>query len=209
VLDIDRKHGINGFASLRDLAEANGASVQDFAATMAVATPSGGAHLYFRWDETVLRQKGVHNSSGLLGPGIDVRGIGGLVKAPGQDGYQVVPRDGIRSTAIVSAPEWLVHLARKPERKESADVQYEPGSAAAEREVDRIIDRLGNAAPGTRNRELNLAAYLLAKKGVMSENDAWEHIKTVMFTIGANDSVEAQQRAFASAWGSGVRDRNA
>jgi hypothetical protein len=208
VVDLDRKPGINGFASLRDLAEAHGASVQDFTATMTVATPSGGAHLYFRWDETVLRQKGVHNSSGLLGPGIDVRGIGGLVKAPGQDGYQVVPRDGIRSTAIVSAPEWLVHLARKPERKESADVQYEPGSAAAEREVDRIIDRLGNAAPGTRNRELNLAAYLLAKKGVMSENDAWEHIKTVMFTIGANDSVEAQQRAFASAWGSGVRDRN-
>jgi hypothetical protein len=208
VLDLDRKHGINGFASLRDLAEANGASVQDFTATMTVATPSGGAHLYFRWDETVLRQKGVHNSSGLLGPGIDVRGIGGLVKAPGQDGYQVVPRDGIRSTAIVSAPEWLVHLARKPERKESADIQYEPGSAAADREVDRIIDRLGSAAPGTRNNALNVAAFRLGKMGTLGAEEAWSELRTVMFSIGANDDESSQRRTFESGWEAGRRAGN-
>src|SRR5688500_20325767 len=117
---------------------------------MTVATPSGGAHLYFRWDETVLRQKGVHNSSSLLGPGIDVRGIGGLVKAPGCGGYQIVPRGGVRSTAILPAPGWLVKLTRKPERGERSAPPSEPGSAQAERDADRAPDRLGSPAPAAR-----------------------------------------------------------
>lgn len=208
VLDLDRKGGVDGFASLRDLAEANGSTLVDFTTTMTVATPSGGAHLYFRWDETVLRQKGVHNSSGLLGPGIDVRGIGGLVKAPGCGGYQVVPRGGIRSTVIVPAPDWLVELTRKPEREARDEPQYEPGSVQAERAAERVLDRLGNAAPGTRNNELNVAAFRLGKMGTMSAQDAWSELKTVMFSIGANDDVAAQRRTFESGWEAGRRAGN-
>ena len=205
VLDLDRKNGVDGFASLRDLAERHGSALADFTGTMTVATPSGGAHLYFRWDETVLRQKGVHNSSGLLGPGIDVRGVNGLVKAPGCGGYQVVPRDGIRRTMILPAPDWLVNLTRKPERQDRDEPWFEPGSAQAERETERVLDRLGNAAPGTRNNELNVAAYRLGKMGTMSANDAWAELKTVMFSIGANDDESSQRRTFESGWEAGRR----
>lgn len=205
VVDIDRKPGIDGFASLRDLAERNGSVLEDFTGTMTVATPSGGAHLYFRWDEVVDAQGGAHNSSGALGPGIDVRGVNGLVKAPGCGGYQVVPRDGIRRTMILPAPDWLVALTRKPERAERSETQYEPGSAQAERETERVLDRLGSSAPGTRNNELNVAAYRLGKMGTMSMGDAWSELRTVMFSIGANDDESAQRRTFESGWEAGRR----
>lgn len=203
VVDIDRKGGIDGFASLRNLAERHGSALADFTGTMTVATPSGGAHLYFRWNETVDAQGGAHNSSGALGPGIDVRGIGGLVKAPGCGGYQVVPRDGIRSTVIVPAPAWLVKLTRKPEREARDESQFEPGSAAAEREAERVLDRLGGSAPGTRNNELNVAAFRLGKMGTMSADAAWSELRTVMFSIGANDDESSQRRTFESGWEAG------
>jgi hypothetical protein len=210
ILDIDTKHGINGFEVFHDLAKANGAGVEEFTRTMTVATPSGGAHLYFRWDETADAEGGVRSdSSGHLAPNLDVKGIGGLVKAPGCGGYQIVPRGGIRSTVITPAPEWLVKLTRKPPAEQYAnEPQYEPGSNAAEREANRILDRMGEAAPGTRNKALNLASYLLGKTGVMSRDEAWRQVRTTMFSIGANDSEAAQRQSFESAWASGVRDRN-
>lgn len=208
VVDIDRKNGVDGFASLRDLAAEHGSTLEDFTGTMTVATPSGGAHLYFRWNEAVDAQGGAHNSSGALGPGIDVRGVNGLVKAPGCGGYQVVPRGGIRSTVIVPAPDWLVKLTRKPPRRESDDVHYEPGSAGARREAARILDRLSKAERGTHNRALNLAAYLLGKAGTMSEHDAWQACQRQLVSMGAGDDMPAWERSFVSAWGSGVRDRN-
>src|SRR5688500_14370968 len=170
---------------------------------MTDATPSGGAHLYFRWDETVLPQKGVHNSSGLLGPGIDVRGIGGLVKAPGCGGYQVVPRGGIRSTVIVPAPDWLVELTRKPPREHRNEPQYKAGSPGAQRAAERILDRLGEAAAGTRNNELSVAGFRLGKLGTMSADEAWSELRTVMFSIGANDDESSQRRTFESGWEAG------
>jgi hypothetical protein len=209
ILDIDIKHGINGFAVFRDIARANGASVEEFTRTMTVATPSGGAHLYFRWDEIADAERGVRSdSSGHLAPNLDVKGIGGLVKAPGCGGYQVVPRDGIRRTMILPAPDWLVALTRKPEREERAEVQYEPGSAAAEREAERVLDRLGSSAPGTRNNELNVAAYRLGKMGTMSADAAWSELRTVMFSIGANDDESSQRRTFESGWEAGRRAGN-
>lgn len=209
ILDIDMKHGVNGFDTLKTLAAANGSGFAAFSGTITVATPSGGAHLYFRWDEIADAEGGVKNSSGHVGPGIDVRGIGGLVKAPGCGGYQIVPRGGIRSTVITPAPAWLVKLTRKaPTDRYANEPQYEPGSSQAEREANRILDRMGEAAPGTRNKALNLASYLLGKTGVMGKDEAWSQVRTTMFSIGANDSEAAQRQSFESAWASGVRDRN-
>jgi bifunctional DNA primase/polymerase-like protein len=209
ILDIDTKHGINGFEVFRGIASANGASVEEFTRTMTVATPSGGAHLYFRWDETADAEGGVRSdSSGHLAPNLDVKGIGGLVKAPGCGGYQVVPRGGIRSTVIVPAPGWLVELTRKPEREAREEPQFEPGSAAAERETERVLDRLGSSAPGTRNNELNVAAYRLGKMGTMSVDAAWSELRTVMFSIGANDDESSQRRTFESGWDAGRRAGN-
>jgi hypothetical protein len=208
IMDLDVRPEYNGFDTLKTLAAANGSGLEAFTGTITVATPSGGAHLYFRWDETADAEGGVKNSSGHVGPGIDVRGIGGLVKAPGCGGYQIVPRGGIRSTVITPAPAWLVKLTRKPPRRESDDVQYEPGSSAARREAARILDRLGKAQRGTHNTALNLAAYLFGKTGTLSESDAWKACQHQLVSMGAGDGMDAWKRSFDSAWGSGVRDRN-
>lgn len=207
ILDLDIKNGINGFDTLKTLAAANGSGLEAFTGTITVATPSGGAHLYFRWDETADAEGGVKNSSGHVGPGIDVRGIGGLVKAPGCGGYQIVPRGGIRSTVITPAPAWLVKLTRKPPT-ERTDHDYVPGGRRAQHESKRVLEYLGNAAPGTRNNALNATAYVLGKAGAYTHDQAWQAVKLVTYSIGANDSEAEQLRTFESGWASGVRDRN-
>jgi hypothetical protein len=207
VLDLDRKNGVDGFASLRDLAAKHGSALEDFIGTITVATPSGGAHLYFRWDDTADAEGGVKNSSGHVGPGIDVRGIGGLVKAPGCGGYQIVPRGGVRSTVITPAPAWLVKLTRKPPVGHTGQ-DYVPGGRRAQHESKRVLEYLGNAAPGTRNNALNATAYVLGKAGALTHSQAWQAVKLVTYSIGANDSEAEQLRTFESGWASGVSDRN-
>ena len=66
VLDIDTKHGKDGYASLRALEAEHG----PLPATVAAQTPTGGAHLYFRVPVSVH----VPGSVDRLGPGLDVRG---------------------------------------------------------------------------------------------------------------------------------------
>lgn len=72
VLDVDRKNGKDGFAELAALGLDVGAL-----SDAQVATANDGAHLYFRWSE------GITNSPAGLPPGLDVRGEGGFVVAPG------------------------------------------------------------------------------------------------------------------------------
>ena len=72
VLDVDRKNGKDGFTELAAL----GLDIEALSDTQ-VATPGDGRHIYFSWSE------GMSNRSTGLPPGLDVRGEGGLVVAPG------------------------------------------------------------------------------------------------------------------------------
>lgn len=72
VLDLDRKNGKDGLAELAKLAEAHGFDIPD---TLVVETPSGGLHIYLAGEAA--------NSADKIAPGIDVRGRGGYVLAPG------------------------------------------------------------------------------------------------------------------------------
>ncbi|WP_340693301.1 bifunctional DNA primase/polymerase [Hyphomonas sp.] len=72
VLDVDLKHGVDGFESLRAL----GINPDTFEGKK-VITPTGGLHLYYGYRE------GIKNSVGKLGPGLDVRSDGGYVIAAG------------------------------------------------------------------------------------------------------------------------------
>lgn len=72
VLDIDRKNGVDGFVSLREIGFDYG-SYEGFK----VRTPSGGVHLYFSYREHV------RNSVNWHAPGLDVRSDGGYVIAGG------------------------------------------------------------------------------------------------------------------------------
>lgn len=72
VLDLDKRPDKDGAAALRDLGYA-----PDSLSPSIISTPSGGQHVYFRWPE------GLGNSAAGLPAGVDVRGDGGYVIAPG------------------------------------------------------------------------------------------------------------------------------
>ncbi len=71
VLDVDPKNG--GDLSLKKLCD----EIGEFE-TYTVRTGSGGLHFYFRYPAT----GEIRNSVKQLGPGLDIRGIGGYVIAP-------------------------------------------------------------------------------------------------------------------------------
>ena len=106
VLDVDNKGDKRGSDTLAELDLMNG--VPD---TFTVETPSGGFHLYYRpLDE-------VANSAGRIGHGLDVRGQGGYVVAPGStiDGkaYRVA-----KAAPLADAPFWLENDAGKAPRRD-------------------------------------------------------------------------------------------
>lgn len=92
VVDLDPKY--NGLENWANLVETQELLGNDTPATLEVRTPSGGSHLYFRLPPGVEMGNTVHK----LGPGIDTRGKGGYVVAPGStiDGktYEVVDGEG-------------------------------------------------------------------------------------------------------------------
>ena len=72
VIDIDTKHGIDGFDSLHGWEREHGSLPEP---TVRCITPSGGAHIYFRVDHEERNREGVL-------PAIDIRCDGGYVVAP-------------------------------------------------------------------------------------------------------------------------------
>jgi hypothetical protein len=207
VLDIDMKKGVDGFASLLDLRlKYRDYDIDRYTRTMVVTTPSGGAHIYFRWAE------GVVNSVGRLGKGLDVRAERGYVRGPGWGGYAVVPRgpEGERVVRLLAAPEWLTGLAqkRRHEREGDAMSREEPGTSWARFSAGKTLETLGRAPEGGRNDALNKAAYKLGRSGAVEMGDAWASCKAIMARIGAGDAVEAQRRTFESGWNAGVAARS-
>lgn len=106
VLDVDNKGDKRGSETLAELDVMNG--VPD---TFTVETPTGGLHLYYRPAEEVA------NSAGKVGHGLDVRGQGGYVVAPGStiDGkaYKVQ-----KAAQLADAPFWLEAEAGKAPRRD-------------------------------------------------------------------------------------------
>ena len=102
VVDVD---GDDGRHSLAELEEKHGL----LPPTISVITgrDGRGEHLYFQ-----LGKHSVRNSAGLVGPGIDVRGIGGYVVAP----PSVHPSGRVYAWSVDSpdtyapAPDWLLSL---------------------------------------------------------------------------------------------------
>lgn len=215
VLDIDVKDA-DGFSSLRELTHANGSSVNVFTSTMTVRTPSGGAHVYFRWDEHCATEGGIRNSAKQLAPGLDVRGIRGYVRAPGVGAYALIERDGVKITRLESAPEWLVPLCKK-RRSSSADpatnadvrarMSAHNGAKWARFEAAQSVRALKRSAGGTRNDMLNRTAYRLGTLSVLygepSEQAARAWCFEAMREAGANDTAEQQMRTFTSGWEAG------
>ena len=105
VLNVDRKHGVDGVVSAAEL---------ELPDTLVIRTPSGGYHLFFKAPPAAIvpRRIGVK-------PGLDVLGEGGYVVAAGSwvDGavYEIV-----KNRPIVECPEILVNLALRSDGKNGA-----------------------------------------------------------------------------------------
>src|SRR6516162_259501 len=141
--------------------------------TAASDTPRGGMHFFFRWDGANIR-----NSIGKLGPGVDVRGVGGYVVIPPS-----VRSDGkaycwnTTNTKAAEAPSWLVEEILKVQSRDEPRLTTPiitangtPRINASGSLRDRIWARAAleeecalvvAALAGTRNDTLNRAAFNL------------------------------------------------
>lgn len=101
IIDLDEKNGVSGSASLASAEAKHG----ELPVTLRSTTGSGGQHLFFRYPAGVR----VRNRAAVL-PGVDVRGDGGYVVAPGSlvsgSSYRWQDKDA----AIAELPQWLLKL---------------------------------------------------------------------------------------------------
>ncbi len=140
VIDLDRRPGKDGIASLKVLAEPHGGVPH----TRLVRTGSGGLHLYFRhpggW---------VPNSAGKLGPGIDVRGDGGYVVSAGSGHISGGIYKTLSDTPPMDLPAWL--LTSSPAPASIAPPQHRPFPPATRKQLDTAeqdLDQHGPAIEG-------------------------------------------------------------
>ncbi len=103
VVDLDRKHGVDGVAAFKALAARHGAKPT---ATLNALTPTGGRHLFYAIPAGVT----IANSTGKLAPGVDIKGARGYVVGAGSriGGKLYRWQDG--RAPIAACPGWLLAL---------------------------------------------------------------------------------------------------
>ncbi|UGB26372.1 bifunctional DNA primase/polymerase [Methylorubrum sp. B1-46] len=212
VIDADGEGGVADWYAVLDGRDDDAPTVE---------TPSGGEHRYFRRGG-----RDLGNGRGSLPPkrgkiGIDVRGKGGYVIAPG-----ATLLDGRRYEAngydILSAPEipdWLVEILQgQHEVQENRAARIEPGApvsdvrrrAYGERALEAEMRELAMAAPGTRNETANLCAFRIGQLvggGCLTEQEAYAalHNAAASWGIPANDKALGQRGTIARALRDGAR----
>ncbi len=134
VLDIDTPegHARDGFASLAALVAEHGPLPE----TLTAESPSGSRHLYFNWPSA----GGIRNTTNVPGPGLDVRGEGGMVIAP----PSVKPEGGqyvwVKDSPVADAPQWLFDLVTSDAPQMPAPRRETPASLAEMEELLTYID---------------------------------------------------------------------
>ncbi|KMS81798.1 hypothetical protein ACH49_01315 [Streptomyces leeuwenhoekii] len=158
-LDLDRKNGVDGVATLDRLASEHRFTVPR--GTWITCTPSGGYHIGLIAPAGVA----VPNSVGRLGPGIDVRGTRGYLVGPGSAGkngeYVFHPQLGYKPPQPV--PEGLLKLMLPPPPQPRRQAPLLRTRSAA---LDGLVRVVTGAQEGERNSKL----YWAAAK-------AWAHVE--------------------------------
>lgn len=162
VLDLDvpkesRNDAPCGAATFRALCER---ADQPWPETFTVATPSGGWHLYF----TAPADMRLGNTARQLGPGLDTRGWGGYVVAPGST-VAGTPYRVELDTAVVELPGWLREaLTPAPKPHGPAAVpEARDASAYAAAALRYETANVTNSPDGARNWTLLRAARALGR----------------------------------------------
>ncbi|MFC9687786.1 bifunctional DNA primase/polymerase [Kribbella sp. NPDC056951] len=214
VVDLDRPRtpsetappSLAGLADGRAVLESLAAQHEPLPATWTVTTASGGTHLYFR--QPAGQQLG--NTAGRLGWKIDTRGCGGYVVAAGSvvaaNRYIVhiirtpAPLPDWISTALAPAPTPAGSSSVKPAVLHNATAY---GLAALASELDTLLA----TAPGSRNHQLNKAAFALGRllpSGALHQSRVHGELITAAHQIGLGAG-EAE-RTIASGLQAGLRN---
>ncbi len=200
VIDVDPDHG--GGTTLEGLQADNGR----MPATLAAVTGSGGRHLLFHCPPGEIR-----NSAGTIGPGVDVRGDGGLiVAAPSLHKSGSRYRWANWGTPLADVPEWI--LGRLEPKKRPGHAVLPPrntarGTRYAEVALERAVADLHQlvGANGVRNTSLNATAYSLGRlvgSGLISADRVGHSLLEAGLAIGlgqveAEDTISSGLRAGA------------
>ncbi|MBD9635994.1 bifunctional DNA primase/polymerase [Ensifer sp. ENS07] len=166
VIDIDVKPPIDGEGSFNDLLVRCGVGEPE---TFMVGTPSGGRHLWFAYPDIGGQ---IRNSASRLGLGIDVRGEGGNITAPGSRNHRGL-YELIHDRPIAPCPEWLATLCRfAPDLKPPPEPATEPTTNHGGRGDGRqwrlagLVDECAgvrDAPQGTAHSTLVSAAYRIGQ----------------------------------------------
>lgn len=176
---------INGYETLAALEEKHG----PLPPTATSRTAGGGEHRYFKYIP------GVRNR-GKLGRGLDVRGSGGYVIAPGSktaDGNEYVwlDFDGEGIPPVADAPEWLLELVMPKKHAETAPgpYAYQGGEhdTYVERAVQAELEELASTPSGQRGEAVNKSAFSLGTlvgANVLSRSEAEAGLYDAAFANG-------------------------
>jgi putative DNA primase/helicase len=136
-IDTPKGHGVDGFKTLERLEASHG----PMPVTLQAESPSGSRHFYFLMPKSFV----VRNDTGTkLGPGIDIRGEGGMVIAPPSvrdDGAYVWLNDA----QIEKAPGWI--LTRLIERARPARVSNANADKVPQTLVEMLLETIDPDAP--------------------------------------------------------------
>jgi hypothetical protein len=203
VIDADRHTGgADGVAALQALVQCARADGKPFPPKgPATLTAGSGYHLYFRQPEG----EPLGNRRGALPEGVDVRGAGGWVVAPGSvrpDGAMWEPAADrpllteVFLDGVPPLPTWLADIIRAPPERAppaSAPVRA-PSSDLRERKyataaLDRIAAELAGVPRGNRNNSANAAAFEMGRMVARSWIDESTVIDALFRACEANGLV--------------------
>jgi hypothetical protein len=164
VVDLDlpkTDDGPDGHATWAKLQEIHGRAPR----TRTHRTPSGGTHLFFKWDP----DRPLGNTEGeLAGLGINIRRRGGYVGMPPGMNEECKCYEVIDPSDEADIPEWLYRLIEgyQDELREQKSIEREAGPEAkkkyGEAALRSEVEHLAGMGPGSgRNIALNRAAFSL------------------------------------------------
>jgi len=155
VLDIDRKNGVDGFRTLGAL------GFEALPTTPTVSTRNGGAHLYFRQPDFVLRNTTGARGCG-IGDGCDWRGAGGYVIVPSPGSGYRWEIDFDRCVPLAVPPQLLPR-----ELPAAANLRPCDPVAGLDRYAERALDsacrRILGAPKGEQRSTLNNECFSIGR----------------------------------------------
>jgi hypothetical protein len=158
-VDIDPRN--DGDASYSDLIDAHGEDA--FPETFTVKTGGGGWHRYYRLPYTINPKTG--ELKGKLGPGIDIKGVGGQIVAPGSVHASGRHYEVESNCFIAEAPQWVVNSLVKSASGEKPD---KVANFQAHRDRKRAGVEGTTIVEGERNERLFKVGCALWGKGEVS-----------------------------------------